>query len=151
MRLLANCSSRLAYAKLQSILPSSIFLHNLWKAYERKLFRTITSLLNGSDDLDKDTVSILSDLRKLNFGQNGDLEKSKFEIYFNAMDTVVEMKGSGAHEKRHSQGDDAEKTMKVVYTSQFTSLKEVIVVTTEYLVNVQKVKEGIDFHVPSTE
>ena len=151
MRLLANCSSRLAYAKLNSILPSSIFLHNSWHTYQSKLFRTITSLLNGSDDLDKDTVLILSDLRKLNFGQNGDLDKSKFEIYFKAMDKVVEMKGSGAHEKRHPQGDDAEKTMKVVYTSQFTSLEEVIVATTEYLKNVQKVKEGIDFYVPSTE
>ena len=117
MRLLTHCSSRLAYAKLQSILPSSIFLHKSWHTYQTKLFRSVAALLNGANDYDKDTLLILSDLRKLNFGPNGDLDKSKFEVFFQAMDRVVEMKGSGAHDKRHSQGEDADKILKVVYTS----------------------------------
>ena len=90
-------------------------------------------------------------MRKLNFGPNGDLDKSKFEVFFQAMDRVVEMKGSGAHDKRHSQGEDADKTLKVVYTSQFTSLEEVIKATAEYLVHEKQLKEEVDFYVPSTE
>ena len=62
-----------------------------------------TSLMNSTDDVYKDAALHVSNLRKLNFGRNGKLDVSKFKTYFGAMDTVVEMGGSGAHEKQYSQ------------------------------------------------
>ena len=61
------------------------------------------NLMNTADDVSVDTINIAADLRISNFGRNGNLEFCKFDVYFAAMYDVVEMEGSGTHERRHTQ------------------------------------------------
>lgn len=49
------------------------------------------------------------------------------------MNKVVEIGGSGAYEKLHTQGDDIYEITEIVYFSSFTSMKEVIVKSVKYL------------------
>ena len=65
------------------------------------------------------------------------------------MNTVVEMGGTGAHEKRHSQGEDVVKTTNIVFTTQFNSLEEVVTKTSDHLKNELSLQERNDYYVPS--
>ena len=78
-------------------------LHTSFNSVQTKLLRLTTTLMSMADNVSADTAMIASDLRKLNLGRNGELDTSKFEVFFKAMEHVVEMGGTGAHEKRHTQ------------------------------------------------
>ena len=103
LRLLTGINKRTAYSKLNAILPSSVTLHNKFNRLQSNLLRLTTTLMNMADDVSADTAMIASDLRRLNLGRNGELDTSKFEVFFKAMEYVVEMGGTGAHKKRHTQ------------------------------------------------
>ena len=47
-----------------------------------------SALLHSVDDTDVETALIVADLRKLNLGPNGDLDKSKFDVFFEAMNSI---------------------------------------------------------------
>ena len=80
--------------------------------------------------------------RKLNFGQNGDQDKSKFDVTFKGMNTIVEIIGTGAHDRRHTQGNDVRKTTNVVFVTHLNSLDEVILQKTKYLKEELSLEEG---------
>ena len=103
LRLLTGISQRAAFSKLDSILSPAVTLHTKFNSVQTKLLRLTTTLMSMADDVSADTAMIASDLRKLNLGRNGELDTSKFEVFFKAMEHVVEMGGTGAHEKRHTQ------------------------------------------------
>ena len=151
IQLVSDMNVRLAYSKLEHIIPAHVVLHSSWNKEKKSLLDLTTALLLGCDDMDADAALIVSDLRKLNFGPNGDQDKSKFDVFLKAMNTIVEMGGTGAHERRHTQGDDVRKTTNVVFTTQFNSLEEVILQTTKYLKEELSLEEGKHFHVPSRE
>ena len=151
IQLVSDMNVRLAYSKLEHIIPAHVVLHSSWNKEKKSLLDLTTTLLPGCDDTDDDAALIVSDLRKLNFGSNGDQDKSKFDVFLKAMNTIVEMRGTGAHERRHTQGDDVRKTTNVVFTTQFNSLEEVILQTTKYLKEELSLEEGKHFHVPSHE
>ena len=150
LRLASSHNRRMAYAKLRMILPPNVTSHKVFSKVESKLLKETHALLSTCDNEKEELAIIASDLRHLNLGQNGDLDVSKFESFMSAVDTVVEMTGSGAHEKRHSQGDDVLKTTNVVYSSQFDSIEEVMEAAKKYLVE-KNLVEGKDFFVPSIE
>ena len=150
IQLLSDMNARLAYSKLEQILPENIVLNSSWNSNKKSLLNLTTALLLCPDS-DADTASVVADLRKLNFGPNGDLDKSKFDAFFDAMNKVVELGGTGAHEKRHTQGDDVRQTTNIVYTTQFSSIEDVVSQTTKYMTDELSLKEGQDFHVPCLE
>ena len=151
IQLVSDMNVRLAYSKLQHILPTNIELHSSWNKEKKSLLDLTNALLLGCDDTDADTALIISDLRKLNFGSNEDQDKSKFDVFFKTMNVIVAMGDTGAHERRHPQGDDVLKTTNVMFTTQFNSLEEVISQTTKYLKEELSLEEGKHFHVPSRE
>ena len=60
-------------------------------------------MMNSTDRTQKECAMYASDLRMLNLGQNGEFDKSKFETYFKAMETVVNLAGAGAHNRQHAK------------------------------------------------
>ena len=94
---------------------------------------------------------IVSDLLKLNFGQNGDKNKSKFVQFFTAMNTIFEVGDTGAHEKRRTQVNDVRMTIDIAFTTQFNSLVEVVSQTVKYLKSKLPLEERKYFHVSSSE
>ena len=84
-----------------------------------------SSLLQLVDNEAEEQAIVMSDLRHLNLGPNGDCDYSKFKTFYKMIDKVVKMAGSGAQERRHAIGEDVERTTQVVYSSEFDSVEQV--------------------------
>ena len=151
IQLVSDMNVRLAYSELEHVIPAHIVLHSTWNKAKKSFLDLTTTLLLGCDDMDADAALIISNLHKLNFGQNEDQVKSKFEESFKGMNTIVEMRDPGAYERGHTQGNDIRKTTNVVFTIQFYSLYNIILQATKYLKKELSLEEGKQSHAPSRE
>ena len=70
------------------------------------------------------------------------------EVYWEGVEKVVEIVGSGARRRIHDIGDDVETSTNIVYSSQFNSLRQLADATNTCLVE-KKLKEGVEFKIPS--
>ena len=93
----------MAISNLKFILPQSIVLNTNFNKYQSHLLSVTTAILNSTDMTQKECAMYASYLQMINLGQNGEFDKSKFDTYFEAMETVVNMAGAGAHNRRHAQ------------------------------------------------
>ena len=59
--------------------------------------------MNLTDMTHKECAMYASDLQIIKLGQSGELDKSKLEPYFKAMETVVNLAVAGAHNRQHAQ------------------------------------------------
>lgn len=150
IRSASGINHRRARATLAHILPEHILLHKSFDQHESRLLQSVTSLLLSTDDVDQEQAALLSDLRSLNVLANGTLE-SKFDVYWEAGEKVLEMSGGGAHRRRHTIGEDAERTVNTVYSPSINSLTQLANRIKKYLVEEKKLEEGKDFHIPSLE
>eukprot|EP00957_Ditylum_brightwellii_P077325 5876324-Ditylum_brightwellii.AAC.1 len=85
-------------------------------------------------------------MKKLNC--HGNREGSKFEKFWNAAEKVIELDGSGAHCRHHDAGN-LQSIVNVVYTLHINSIQQLHTVTIKLLVEEDKLKQGVDFHIPS--
>ena len=143
-------SVRLAHATLTNILPQNVLLHKSFKKHEKRLLQDTISLLISSDEEDVEKVQILSDLRKLNIAADGSLS-SKFEVYWNAIEHVINMNGVGAHRRRHPNEESESSVADTVYVPMINSIQQLASSAKKHLEEEKQLKEGVDFHIPSTE
>eukprot|EP00957_Ditylum_brightwellii_P198632 15139078-Ditylum_brightwellii.AAC.1 len=106
------------------------------------IVRSIQLSAGSNDDQD---FLLASDKRKLNCC--GNREGSKFETFWDAAERVIELDGSGVHRRHHDAGN-LQKTVNVVYTPHINSIQQLQAVTIKLLVEEDKLKEGVDFHIP---
>mmetsp|Transcript_13746 Transcript_13746/g.20163 ORF Transcript_13746/g.20163 Transcript_13746/m.20163 type:complete len:801 (-) Transcript_13746:170-2572(-) len=141
---------RTAYASLTSILPENVLLHNTFNKHQGRILHEVASLLFSADASDKEHAALIADLRQLNCQVNGELE-SKFDVYWDAVDKVIELNGAGAEQRRQPIGDNVECTSNMVYAPMINSLSQLAAATKKYLTDEMKLEEGKDFHIPSLE
>ena len=96
-------SVRVVISNLKFILPDSIFLNTNFNKYQTYLLSVTTAILNSTEMKQKECAIYASDLQMFNLGQNEEFDKSKFETYFKAMETVVNLASAGTHNRKHAQ------------------------------------------------
>eukprot|EP00957_Ditylum_brightwellii_P084605 6433771-Ditylum_brightwellii.AAC.1 len=101
--------------------------------------------------MDPEEVLLLSDMRKLNYCDEGGLRCPLIEAFMGGARAVIEMSGSGTHPRRHAEGTDLEQTTNIVYTSSINSIEMLVRKTKSYMLDKKKLEEGKDFRVPCNE
>ncbi len=64
---------------------------------------------------------------------------------------VIELSGSGAQARRHTLGNELQKTTNVVYTSSINSMSELRKKKIKYLTEERELVINVDLYVPSNE
>eukprot|EP00957_Ditylum_brightwellii_P184082 14021960-Ditylum_brightwellii.AAC.1 len=85
-------------------------------------------------------------MRKLNC--RGNREGSKFKKFWDTAERVIELDGPGAHSRCCDAGN-LQSTVNVVYTPHINSIQQLHAATIKLLVEEDKLKEGVDFNIPS--
>ena len=138
-----------AYALLDGILPDNVVMNKQYTKDKRELLESVTFLLLPGEQDVEDEVKMLADLRSLNY-REGKLN-NEYKVFMDGVKAVIEIAGSGAQSRRHTLGNDLQKTTNVVYTSSINSISQLMKRTIKYLVEDKQLEKGKGFLVPCDE
>lgn len=138
-----------AEAILKSILPSNVKKAYVLHTIEKKEMADELAMLIASADVwdEIEQVQMLDNLRSL----NGRSSNPKIEPYWDAMAKVIELDGTGAHHRMHTDNEGIEKTTKISYIPSINLLEQLHNATLNHLIQVENKMKGEDFEIPSTE
>ena len=101
---------------------------------------------SGDFDETNDVIKLCMDARCVN--KRGDTDTSQLEIYWSAMEKVIENGGTASHVRRHTQGNDIVATTNISYSPTIHSISQLMKKTQAMLIEQGKI-EGQDFPIPS--